>query len=256
MALDVGAHQTGGVDLGENQGAFVPASITLSPVSGFQGTGVPVTVTGTATHFATGSTTVSVSGSGVAASPPVVASTTSLTVAFAIGSTAAATARTVTVATGSEAPAATFTVSAFTVSQRGNLDYNQVRGVAREGAGAQFQMFGGGTVTSGHVAVYDASENVIDGGYGLGALPIRGVSVNTTMVNSDYTVIATVPSITITLPASPAIGQVFNVKNANPTVGQLITVAAAVNIDISTSISLGATASLHVQYDGTQFRIL
>jgi len=53
------------------------------------------------------------------------------------------------------------TVSA---TQRGNLAYDQVRSTARQGTGALFQMFGGGTVTSGHALVYDANGNAVDGG--------------------------------------------------------------------------------------------
>jgi hypothetical protein len=48
--------------------------------------------------------------------------------------------------------------------QRGNIDYDQIRIAARQGTGNKLQMFGGGSVTSGHVAVYDANGNVVDGG--------------------------------------------------------------------------------------------
>lgn len=139
---------------------------------------------------------------------------------------------------------------------RGNIDYDQVRVSVRQGSGGMFQMFGGGSVSTGHVAVFDANGNVIDGGGGTTILPIRSVSANTTMTLNDYTVIGTVPSITITLPTGAAVGQMFNVKNANVTTGQLVTVSAAVNIDQATSLNLGATASLTVQWDGTQWRIL
>lgn len=139
---------------------------------------------------------------------------------------------------------------------RGNIDHDQMRDACLAGNGYKFQMFGGGTVTAGHLAVYDNSGNVVDGSYAPGILPIRTVSANTTLTSADYTVVATVPSITITLPASPTLGQMFNVKNGNPTAGQTITVSAAVNIDQSTSLTLGATASLSVQWDGSQWRIL
>ena len=90
------------------------------------------------------------------------------------------------------------------------------------------------------------------------ASSIRDVAVNTTMTTSDYTVVATVPSITITLPAAPMAGQIMNVKNGNTTAGQLITVAAppGVLIDQSNTVSVGATASLLLQWDATQWRIL
>jgi hypothetical protein len=96
------------------------------------------------------------------------------------------------------------------------------------------------------------------GGVATSILPIRTVAANTTMTTADYTVVATVPSITITLPSSPATGQIFNVKNGNIIVGQLITVTTTggVLIDQASSLNLGATGSLQVQFDGTQYRIL
>lgn len=236
---------------------FTLPSISVSPTSAAQGAAATLTVTGTGTHFVSGTTTVAFSGSGITVGTITVASATSLTVAITIGTTAATGARTLTVTTGSEAPTASFTVNVG-VFQRGNIDYDQVRSAARQGAGSMFQMFGGGSTTTGHAAVFDVNGNVVDGGSAPTPtiLPIRSVSANTTMTTSDYTIIATTPSITITLPASPALGQVFNVKNANTTTGQLITVSAAVNIDQATTVSLGATASLSVQWDGAQWRIL
>lgn len=142
--------------------------------------------------------------------------------------------------------------------QRGNIDFDQVRMAARQGAGSKFQMFGGGTPVAGHAAVYDASGNVVDGGGASGVLGIRTVAVNTTMTAADYTVVATAASITITLPAAPLTGQIVNVKNGNSTVGMLITVSSgsSVLIDQAATLSLGATSSLMVQWDGTQWRIL
>lgn len=49
-------------------------------------------------------------------------------------------------------------------AQRGNIDYDQIRVKVRQGIGGKFQMFGGGTPTSGNLAVYDTGGNVIDGG--------------------------------------------------------------------------------------------
>lgn len=49
-------------------------------------------------------------------------------------------------------------------AQRGNIDIQQIKTTSRKGTGAQLQVFGGGTTTSGHAAVYDAAGNVIDGG--------------------------------------------------------------------------------------------
>jgi hypothetical protein len=88
-------------------------------------------------------------------------------------------------------------------------------------------------------------------------LPIRVVTVNTTVLATDYTVVGNTPSITITLPSSPPVGKLLNIKNGNSTPGQLITVAGGgANIDTTSTMSLGATASLHVQFDGTIWRVI
>lgn len=47
---------------------------------------------------------------------------------------------------------------------RGNLDWTQLKGVSRQGNANVGQSFGGGSTTSGHVAVYDGFGNVVDGG--------------------------------------------------------------------------------------------
>lgn len=88
--------------------------------------------------------------------------------------------------------------------------------------------------------------------------PIRTAAANYTMVAADYTVVATAPSITITLPASPSSGQSANVKNGNGTAGQTITVAGSGGalIDGASSIVMDAVASIEVQWDGSQWRIL
>jgi hypothetical protein len=49
-------------------------------------------------------------------------------------------------------------------TQRGNIDYDQIRSSVRQGSGSAFQMFGGGSVMAGHMGVYDASGNMVDGG--------------------------------------------------------------------------------------------
>jgi hypothetical protein len=60
---------------------------------------------------------------------------------------------------------------------RGNIDYDQIQGAVRQGNGTKFQMFGGGSMTTGHLAVYDANGNVIDGGGTLAVLKVNGTVV-------------------------------------------------------------------------------
>lgn len=57
-----------------------------------------------------------------------------------------------------------FTIVIAAPTQRGQIDYDQVQTAVRQGSGGKFQMFGGGSVTTGHMAVYDSIGNVIDGG--------------------------------------------------------------------------------------------
>lgn len=111
-----------------------------------------------------------------------------------------------------------------------------------------------------HMAFYssDSSSGGGGGGTATNVWPIRTTAISLTMTNSDYTVVATAASITITLPPTPATGQLHNVKNGNSTVGMLITVTSgsSANIDTATSLNIGATSSLTVQWDGAQWRIL
>jgi len=153
---------------------------------------------------------------------------------------------------------AAFVSGAPPAAQRGNIAYNQIRSSARQGTGNKFQMFGGGTPTAGHLAVYDANGNVVDGGASGGILPIRTVSAAATLTTADYTVVVIGTPLTITLPGSPPTGMLLNLKNGNTTAGQLITITTTggILIDTSSTINLGATASLSIQFDGTQWRIL
>jgi uncharacterized protein YaiE (UPF0345 family) len=83
----------------------------------------------------------------------------------------------------------TFTVPA-PVTQRGNIAYDQIRTSSRKGNGSQFQMFGGGAVTSGHLAAYDSNGNVIDGGAPSSAGAVSSVFGRTGAVvaaSGDYT---------------------------------------------------------------------
>src|ERR1700682_253567 len=54
--------------------------------------------------------------------------------------------------------------SMLLAATRGQIDFDQVKTAARKGTGVQFQMFGGGSTTTGNAAVYDVNGNIIDGG--------------------------------------------------------------------------------------------
>ena len=180
MALDIGALQTNATDIGALQTTFIPTpTIVVSPTSGAQNSVLTLTVTGTNTNFVSGTTAVGFSGTGITVGTITVLSLTSLTVSVLITLTAATGVRTLTTTTGTEAPSTTFTVNPATTAQRGNIDYDQVQVAVRQGVGAQFQMFGGGTTTTGHLAVYDVGGSVIDGGSapatGTASIKVNGV---------------------------------------------------------------------------------
>jgi hypothetical protein len=117
------------------------------------------------------------------------------------------------------------------------------------------QLEGTGTTSSSGTSLFISSGGT--GGVSSLTLASRTTSVSTTLTASDYMVVAVAPSITITLLPSPVTGRVFTVKNGNSLVGQLIIVNTSDGtlIDTATSLILGATASLQVQFDGAQWRI-
>jgi hypothetical protein len=166
------------------------AAISLSPTTAQQGAVLTVSITGTFTHFVSGTTTVAVSGTGVTVGTLTVSSGTSLTAALSINSSAAATARTLTVTTGSEAPTATFTITtASTSSERGHIDFDQLRASARLGTGTQIQMAGPGGYVQGNIPVYDVNGNLVNSGANLpGAGPVGTVAAVGLSMPADFTV--------------------------------------------------------------------
>ena len=92
--------------------AGVPALDTINPTTGTQGSTQTLTITGLFTHFQSGVSTVSFSGTGVTAGTPTVNGPTQLQVSVTITAGAPDGARTVTVTTGSESVSK---LSAFTV---------------------------------------------------------------------------------------------------------------------------------------------
>lgn len=90
--------------------AVVPSISSLSPSSGRPGQAVPITIVGTSTNFS-GSSVVTVSGSGVTVSATSAPSATAITCTLTIDAAAALGARTLTVTTGSEVVTSTFTLT-------------------------------------------------------------------------------------------------------------------------------------------------
>jgi len=104
----------GAVNTGQTFVGAPAATVTISPTVGATGTSVPVTITGTDTHFAQGTTAVTVSGGGVSVGAITVNSATSLSTTFTIDGGAALGSRTVSVTTNAEAPNTTFSVIELT----------------------------------------------------------------------------------------------------------------------------------------------
>jgi len=95
-------------------------------------------------------------------------------------------------------------------SQRGNIDYDQIRSSVRQGNAPYFQMFGGGTPVMGHLAVYDASGNVVDGGAPTGGFTaagdLSGSSSTQTVIGLQTRAVAS---------TAPTNGQVLTWSNAH-----------------------------------------
>jgi hypothetical protein len=103
---------------------------------------------------------------------------------------------------------------AIVATARGNIDYDQLRVSARHGIGQQLQMFGGGAITAGHMAMFDAAGNVVDSGLLASATPYLitwGIGIGTpattgTDVTPHYVVAqsGTLAGITISAKTAPA----------------------------------------------------
>jgi hypothetical protein len=148
--------------------APVPASITIAPTSGQQGAAVSLAVTGTATSFSAGVTTVAISGADVTLGAPAVTSATALTVSVTIGAGAAIGSRTITVTTGAEVVTAPFEITEPPVDPcpkrvRGTISPEQIQAQFRQG-NSPVVLMAAGEFTPGNVLVTDDCGNAVDGG--------------------------------------------------------------------------------------------
>lgn len=125
---------------------------------------------------------------------------------------------------------------------RGSIDYDQILSTVRKGAGAFFQMFGGGSTTTGNLASYDANGNVIDSGVPKSGLPVSGTQTynsrtisqnagSATALLSDYLILAdntntSTGVMTITLPLNPPNGQTYVIRNVS-------TVGTTFNVEVT-----------------------
>ncbi|MEX1113130.1 MAG: IPT/TIG domain-containing protein [Patescibacteria group bacterium] len=233
-----------------------PPAVTLSgisPAAGVQGTTVAVTLTGT--NFVTGGTTVAVSGSNVTVSGVSVASATSLTADFAIGSSAALGTRTVTVTTaggtsGTQSftvnpPAPTLTAISPTTGVQGTTVFPTLTGTNFV-AGASVAVDGGGVnVTVNRVlnsteieATFEITETA--------ALGSRDVTVTTsggTTAVTTFTVNPPAPTLTAVSPTTGVQGNTVAVTltGTNFVAGATVAVSGS-NVTVSNVTVVSATS--------------
>lgn len=118
---------------------------------------------------------------------------------------------------------------------RGSIDFDQILSTARKGLGSLFQMFGGGSTTTGNLASYDSNGNVIDSGVASSSVPTAGAQSynsrtisaagtgNQNILTNDYEVLlnhtnANPSNPTAKLPLNPANGFTVILTNVS-TVG-------------------------------------
>lgn len=115
-------------------------------------------------------------------------------------------------------------------------------------------------IVSGDITIVDA-ELTLDGDVVVIDFspfkPIETLVVSDTLSGAHYTVLcdSSANAITVTLPASPDKGRIYNIKNIDDTNG--VTVSGnGKNIDGSSSYILADKASMSIHYDGTEWWIL
>jgi len=132
-------------------------------------------------------------------------------------------------------------------TQRGNIAYNQIRSAARQGTGSKFQMFGTGTPTVGHLAVYDANGNVVDGGApstGTGSVTSVGLSLP-----AEFTVTGSPVTTSGTLTAAKATqsaNQVYAGPSSGGSAAPAFRALAAADLPAASSISVNGTLVANV----------
>jgi hypothetical protein len=139
--------------------------------------------------------------------------------------------------------------AATTPTQRGNIDYDQIRAPARHGIGSQIQMFSGGPSAAGQVAVFDATGNLVPSSGGAGG----GVSSVGLSMPGEFSVSGSPVTSSGTLAVSKA-NQSANEVYAGPTSGGAGAPAFrsldSADLPVATTSQLGA-----VQPDGTTVTI-
>ncbi len=227
-----------------------PTLTAINPSSGFQGTSVPVTLTGT--NFIPGATTLTVSGSGVIGTSVNVVSGTSLTANFIVDPSAALGTRSITVSTVSgTSGSVTFTVNpgAPSLSSINPTSGNRGTSVAVTLTGTNF-VAGVTTITVSGSGVTGTSVNVTSGTSLTATLVIdstadlggHNVTVSTAAGSSGpilFAVNPPAPTLTLINPASGAQGTAVPV-----TLGGTNFVAGATSVAISGSGIIGSSVTV------------
>ena len=195
--------------------------ITLSRNTAQQTTNFTLAITGTNTNFAAGQSTVSVSGTGVTATAPVVTNNTLLATNISVAADAPLGARTLTVQTGQQVLTATITVTppGLTISptsgnQGQTVTLNLTRSEPLWVQGTTVALVSGTGVTTGPVTVLSPTSATVTLTISPNATPgERTFTTQTgaTSATTVFTVLEVTPLITGVTPANGAIGTSLDV---------------------------------------------
>ncbi len=108
-------------------------------------------------------------------------------------------------------------------TQRGNIAYNQIRALDRQGNGPQFQMGGLGGHVAGHVPIYDTQGNLIDSGSAPATGTITSLTGEVTASGSGAvaaTVVKIPPGVTLT--GTPSVGWVPTATSSSAATWQAV----------------------------------
>lgn len=108
-------------------------------------------------------------------------------------------------------------------------------------------------------ATAQAAPGTTGGQFTSFAAATRSVSTATTATTSDYTIRAdaTAAAFSVTLPASPVLGQVINVKKIDASANAVTVDGNGKNIDGTATKSIGTQyTTITVQYNGATWDVL
>lgn len=137
------------------------------------------------------------------------------------------------------------------VAQAGGTPWTVPQGGS---GGTSFTGYLKGMGTSAFTASTTIPYTDISGAPVAGVLSIVTKTANYTLVSTDYTIRADATSgaITMTLPASPTAGRIYNIKKIDSSVNTVTIAGNGYNIDgAASTVIVTQYTNLTIQYDGT-----